>query len=171
MIIRRSLAKFSLLLLVIFLASSKLTYSQPFTDTAVVSLVNNLVFGNVLPGIPVTISKRSTFAAEFLIQGTAGSDVFISFTLPKYMTTTGNYMRTIFKTTDCAMDSSATPDQAAPTLDDVSPWRTTTYTIGSNSELTVWLGGTVVPDLVQQAGGYTADIVIFVEPVDAPGGP
>ena len=80
-------------------------------------------------------------------------------------------MQAIFKTTDCSMDSSATPDQSAPTLDNISPWRTTTYTIGSNSEITVWLGGTVIPGIVQQSGSYTADIVIFVELVAGPGGP
>ncbi|HSH00390.1 MAG TPA: hypothetical protein VLB27_10090, partial [candidate division Zixibacteria bacterium] len=110
-----------------------------------ITINNDLVFGAVFPGIPKTITKRTAGgAAEFLITGTPGAEITLDFTLPTYMNNAGNNMQMIFSETDCALDSSATPDQSAPTLDDQDPWHTITYRLGSNG-LTSWLGGTVVP--------------------------
>lgn len=127
-----------------------------------ITVNNDLVFGAVFPGIPKTITKRTAGgAAEFLITGTPGAEVTLDFSLPTYMNNAGNNMQMIFTETDCALDSSATPDQSAPTLDDQDPWHTITYRLGSNG-LTTWLGGTVVPKLVQPQGSYSAFIVLTV---------
>jgi hypothetical protein len=67
----------------------------------------------------------------------------------------------IFNNTDCAMDSSSSPDQTSPLYDDLDPWETITYGIGS-SGISIWLGGKVVPKLIQDPGNYSADIVITV---------
>jgi hypothetical protein len=126
------------------------------------SVNNNLVFGDVYPGIPKKIDKKTAGgAAEFIITGTAGDDVTIDFTLPTYMNDGGLNMQLIFDETACALDSSATPDQSNPGLDNVDPWHTINYTLGLNG-LTVWLGGTVVPKLNQVAGNYSAQIVLTV---------
>ena len=128
-----------------------------------VSLNNDLVFGAVFPGIPKTITKYTAGSAcEFQISGTAGDEITIDFTLPTYMNASGFNMQMIFNETDCAIDTAATPDQSDPEFDDLDPWHTLTYRLGSNG-MTVWLGGMVVPALRQQQGDYTASIVITVQ--------
>lgn len=144
-----------LLLLSVFLSAS--SFGQN------VSLNNDLVFGAVFPGIPKTITKYTAGSAcEFQISGTAGDEITIDFTLPTYMNASGFNMQMIFSETDCAIDTAATPDQSDPEFDDLDPWHTLTYRLGSNG-MTVWLGGSVVPALRQQQGDYTASIVITVQ--------
>jgi hypothetical protein len=70
-------------------------------------------------------------------------------------------MQMIFRDTDCSMDSSATPDQSNPVLDDQNPWHTITYNLGLNG-LTIWLGGVLVPAIGQKNGSYSASIVLTV---------
>ncbi len=123
---------------------------------------NDLTIGDVFPGIPKTISKATPgSAAEFYITGTAGAEVTIDFTLPTYMSSGSWNMQLVFNESDCAMDSSASPDQTDPGYDDIDPWHTITYRLGSNG-LTVWLGGMVIPRLNQLQGSYTGTIVLTV---------
>ncbi len=127
-----------------------------------VSVVNDLTFGNILGGVPKKIDKATAGpAAEFLVTGIAGSDVTIEFTLPTYMNDGTYNMQMIFTNTDCAMDSSTSPDQTSPDYDNLDPWDVISYTIGSGG-IAVWLGGKVVPKLLQDPGSYTADVVITV---------
>jgi len=126
------------------------------------TVTNDLTFGDIFPGIPKTISSHTPgAAAEFTISGTAGAEVTIDFTLPTYMSSSGYNMQLIFRETDCAMDSSATPDQTNPGHDNQDPWGTITYRLGS-SGLTIWLGGIAVPRLNQKNGDYEASIVLTV---------
>jgi hypothetical protein len=123
---------------------------------------NNLVFGDVFPGIPKVVSKHAAgAAAEYQVTGTAGDEITIDFTLQTYMSQSGNNMQLVFTETDCALDSSASPDQSNPGSDDRDPWHTITYRLGS-SGLTIWLGGMLIPKLVQKTGDYTATIVLTV---------
>lgn len=122
----------------------------------------DLNFSYVYPGVPKEIDKSTAgSAAEFLITGTAGDEVSITFTLPTYMSQSGYTMQILFPQTSCALDSSAVPDQSSPPVDDLDPYDVITYRLGS-AGLTVWLGGKVIPKLVQPPGDYTADIVITV---------
>ena len=123
---------------------------------------NNLVFGDVFPGVPKTITKYTAgAAAEYLITGTTGAEVTIDFALPTYMNAGGYNMQMIFTETDCSMDARNNPDQSSPQEDNLDPWHTITDRLGP-SGLTVWLGGTVVPKLMQTDGAYNASIVITV---------
>ncbi len=128
-----------------------------------VTVNNDLVFGSVFPGIPKGITKYTAGSAcEFQITGTAGDEITIDFTLPTYMNVSGYNMQMIFNETDCAIDTAATPDQSDPEFDNLDPWHTLTYRLGS-AGMTVWLGGTVVPALRQPQGSYSASIVITVQ--------
>lgn len=131
-------------------------------DTQTVSVVNNLEFGDVFPGVPKSIDKAQTGAAEFSVSGNAGDEITVEFILPDYMSTSsGHSMRLVFASDDLAMDSSASPNQSAPLNDDLNPYIVQTYGIGANG-LSVWLGGKAVPKLVQQPGNYSADITITI---------
>lgn len=127
-----------------------------------VTVNSNLTFGTMFPGIPKTVDKSSTDAAEFSIGGDAGAEVTIDFTLPAYLSSGANNMQIIFYSDGCAIDSNPTPNQSSPTYDDLNPWQTLTYDLGS-SGLTVWIGGKAIPGVRQSAGSYTADIIITVQ--------
>ena len=127
-----------------------------------VTVNSNLTFGTMFPGIPKTVDKSSTAAAEFSIGGDAGAEVTIDFTLPAYLSSGANNMQIIFYSDGCAIDSNLTPNQSSPTFDDLNPWQTLTYDLGS-SGLTVWIGGKAIPGVRQAAGTYTADIILTVQ--------
>lgn len=129
-----------------------------------VSLVNNLQFGNVFPGIPKVIATQAAgSAAEFHVAGTAGAEVMITFlSLPTYINMGGFNMNVVISETDCALDSSAAPNQSSPGFDDQNPWQPIIYRLGANG-LTIWLGATVVPNLGQRPGSYSGLIQIRAE--------
>ncbi len=129
-----------------------------------VTLVNDLVFGNVYAGIPKVISKSAAgAAAEFHVSGTASSEVLITFlNLPTYVSQSGYNMSVVIKDTDCAMDSSASPNQASPGYNNLNPWKPMVYRLGATG-LTIWLGATIVPSIGQKSGNYTGLIQIRAE--------
>ncbi|MBN1212730.1 MAG: hypothetical protein JXA92_09150 [candidate division Zixibacteria bacterium] len=127
-----------------------------------ITINNDLTFGDMFPGVPKEVPKYTAgSAAEFHVSGTAGSELSIEFTLPTYMHMNGFNMQLVFPEDACAMDSSATPDQSSPGYDDIDPWHPITYRLGFNG-LTIWLGGMVIPKIVQIPGDYTATIVLTV---------
>jgi hypothetical protein len=146
----------SLLILLFLSVTSPITLAQNITVN------DNLSFGAIFPGVPKAVSKYIPGeAAEFHIAGTPNAEVSIDFTLPSYMHTTGDRMQLIFSTTDCAIDSSAAPDQAHPMEDNINPRHTIVSRLGF-SGLTIWLGGSVVPTLNQKPGDYSGVIVLTV---------
>lgn len=126
-----------------------------------VTATSDLAFGDVFPGVPTTILKTYSDAAEFTVEGTADAEVTLDFDLPTYLYTTGANMLVFFDATYCAVDSSNPRDQSNPSANDLNPHVTITYRIGSTG-LTVWLGGRIVPGLVQKSGDYTATIRLTV---------
>jgi hypothetical protein len=129
-----------------------------------VTNVSPLAFGAVFPGIPKTIDKTTAgAAAEFHVSGTAGAEVIITFLqLPTYMNQAGFNMKVVISDTDCSMDSSATPNQSSPGYNNLNPWQPITYRLGLNG-LTIWLGGTLVPNLGQKPGNYSGLIQVKAE--------
>ena len=127
-----------------------------------ITLNNDLIFGNVFPGIPMTITKYSVgSAAEFHVAGTSGAEISIQFALPTYMHGSGFNIEMIFFETDCSIDTLASPSQTSPLFDNLNPWTTLVYRLGS-AGLTLWLGATAIPKVVQPPGSYTATIVLTV---------
>lgn len=144
----------------LFLAGGMFSESSAQNATA----VSPLRFGNIYPGIPKQVTRYDAGgAAEFHISGVAGDEVSIEFTLPTYMNSGAYHMQLVFGETDCAMDSSAVPDQSNPGYDNLDPWHPITYRLGSGG-ITIWLGGMVVPSLAQKQGDYSATIVLTVIP-------
>lgn len=122
----------------------------------------DLAFGDVFPGVPKTVEKSSSSAAEFTVTGTVDAEVTIDFDLPGYLYTTGANMPVYFYETDCAVDTTDPPDQTSPSLDDQNPYNTITYRIGSSGRIKIWLGGQLMPGLTQKSGDYTAPIRVTV---------
>jgi hypothetical protein len=129
-----------------------------------ITVVSNLSFGNVYQCVPKEIPKTAAgAAAEFHVSGVAGSEVEITFLhLPTYINQGGFSMSVIFTNTDCALDSSATPNQSNPGANNLNPWQPITYRLGTNG-LTIWLGGMVVPNIGQKPGSYSGPIQVRVQ--------
>jgi len=129
-----------------------------------ISVVSNLSFGNVYPNVPKVVSKTTAgSAAEFHVSGTAGFEVEITFLyLPTYINQGGFTMNVIFSNTDCAMDSSATPNQSSPSYNNLNPWQPITYRLGMNG-LTIWLGAMAIPRVGQKPGSYSGPIQVRVQ--------
>ena len=124
-----------------------------------VTATNDLLFGDIFAGVPKTILKSSSAdAAEFTVAGTPGDELTLAFDLPTYLSTTGANMPVFFSGTDCAIDSTNPPDQSNPSADNLNPHELQTYRFGSSGQLNVWLGGKLVPGLVQKTGNYMATI-------------
>ena len=124
-----------------------------------VTAVEDLRFGDIFAGVPKTVDKSSSSeAAGFTVTGTPGDELTLTFDLPTYLSTTGANMQVFFSSTDCAIDSTNPPDQSSPSGDDLNPHDILTYRFGSNGLLNVWLGGRLVPGLVQKPGNYMATI-------------
>ena len=125
--------------------------------------INDLVFGNMYPGIPKVIDKTDAGeAAEFHISGNPGDEVIVTFALPTYLYQSGYNYQLSFASTDLSLDTSATPSQSSPMVDNLNPWQPQTYRLGSTG-MTLWLGGTAIPKLVQQSGSYSATITLTVD--------
>ncbi len=124
-----------------------------------VTATSDLLFGDIYAGVPKTILKSSSSeAAEFTVTGTPGDELVLTLDLPTYLATTGANMPVFFSNIDCAIDSTNPPDQSDPSADDLNPHEILTYRFGSNGQLNVWLGGRLVPGLVQKPGNYMATI-------------
>ncbi len=150
------IARFILLISAFVVLYPDVVFAQSITVN------NDLNFGDIFPGVPKTVSKTTPgFAAEFYVSGTPGAEVTVDFTLPTYMSSGFHNMQMVFTKTDCAMDSSASPDQTNPQHNNLDPWHTITYRLGSGG-LTIWLGGMAIPKLSQDQGSYTATIVLTV---------
>ena len=139
-----------------------LLFGVSTSQSQTVTGVEDLRFGTIFPGVPKTVDKKSSDAAEYTVTGTVDAEVTLDFSLPEYLSTTGATMTVLFSKTGCEVDSTAAGNQASPTYDDLNPYQTLTYSLGPNGKLTVWLGGQLVPGLIQKAGSYSATIRLTV---------
>lgn len=127
-----------------------------------ITVNNNLIFGNMFPGIPKNITKYTVgAAAEFHVAGTNAAEISIQFTLPKKMTKTGIDIQLIFFQTSCSIDPRPNPRQDSPLTDNLNPWSVITDRLGTKG-LVIWLGGMAVPRIVQPPGSYSASITLTV---------
>ena len=125
---------------------------------------HDLQFGTVTPGVNKSVDKASTgFAGEWLITGVTGAEISLDFTLPDSLiladSTVG--MRIDFSNTDASF-SDGTGTQVTPT-GVINPNGPSAERLGAISgEMTVWIGGTVYPDLTQTGGDYAAEVVLTI---------
>jgi len=159
------------LLLVIFLvptanAQESGIIQATATVLSALSIIGNrdLQFGTVTPGVNKSVDKSSIgFAGEWLITGQAGAEISLDFTLPDSLiladSTVG--MRVGFSNTDASFsDGSGT--QISPTGVTNPNGPSAEYLGAIGGEMTLWIGGTVYPNLTQTGGDYAADVVLTI---------
>lgn len=128
---------------------------------------SSIRFGNVLQGVPVTVSNASNdSSAVFRIAGQTGATVWVSLTLPAYLshnTNAQDRMDIFFGTTAGAWDDASGPLSQPGTGSSTTYNPHTSFTQALTAgDLAIFLGGKVYPKVNQTAGAYSGDIVLTV---------
>ena len=125
---------------------------------------SNLQFGAVTPGINKSVDKATVgFAGEWNVTGTANAEVTMDITLPDSLVTSDSvaYLRINFTNTDASWDDGTGTGQTGP-AGILDPNSFATLRLGAGAQLSVWLGGTVLPSISQTGGDYAADVILTV---------
>ncbi|HWO89730.1 MAG TPA: DUF4402 domain-containing protein [Gemmatimonadales bacterium] len=120
----------------------------------------NMAFGTVIPGVPVTVSWSDPLAAgQVEIRGNRNVQVSVQITLPAAMAGPfGATMPMLFGSADGGY-SQTNNAAAATSFDPRSPL---VATLSPQGRLFIFLGGTVSPPVTQRAGAYTGTITVTV---------
>lgn len=122
--------------------------------------LNDLSFGTVLPGIPVSVSPTDPrHCGQFEIRGPANASVRVDFTLPAALTSGAAQLPIAFGGGDGLGDFSHDTPPRSIRFD---PHMPVIATIGPNGMFFLRLGGTVSPSPIQSGGAYSATISITV---------
>ncbi len=136
-----------------------------------VTAVKDLVFGNVLQGLPRTVANDAVDAGIFSVWGAGGAGISFYLVLPEYVSLTGDSdrMTISFNATDANIDttglSAADPTAflAANGYANENPHNlSTTNFEAPAATIYIYLGGRVTPTVDQTAGAYTGDILLTV---------
>lgn len=120
--------------------------------------VQNLAFGNVIPGVPTTVPYSDAVrAGRFQVSGVFLRNIRITFTLPTQMNRIGGGppMPLSFGNTSAAFSGVFTGQTP---FNPNAPFTTWVWFGTSN----VFLGGTASPTAGQPGGSYTANVIMTV---------
>jgi len=137
--------------------SASATVSADVQQPITVSKTNDLTFGNVFPGLSASIPVTSSSAAAFSIQGQAGANVNLTFTLPSTLSSGGNtlpvanWVARRNTTNSSASGTDFTPSSSA-----------TAAVLSGTGALYVFVGATAQPTVSQAAGTYTGTATMTV---------
>ncbi len=123
--------------------------------------VNDLSFGNVLPGIPASVKAGDPHhSGQFEIEGPKDASVRVEFTLPAALVSDqGAQLDIRFGPFDGFADFSHGHPSRGQVFD---PHRPVVRELGPNGRLFLRLGGTVFPERGQAGGAYRATIAMTV---------
>lgn len=123
--------------------------------------LNDLSFGTVLPGIPVTVQFRDSHRAGlFEIRGPAGASVRVDFVLPAALIgELGAQLPVSFGPGDGFVSINRGPDARGETFNPNGP---VIASLSSEGRLYIRMGGTALPNRPQPGGPYRATISMTV---------
>ena len=135
-------------------ASVTADVQQPITVTK----TSDLAFGTIFPGLAKTVAVTDGGAAAFAIQGQAGGNVNLTFSLPTSITSGGGASLPITAWTARRATTSA------PTAgtDFVPGASAASAVLGGSGYLYVFLGATAQPSASQPAGSYNGTATMTV---------
>lgn len=134
-------------------ASVTADVQQPITVTK----NNDLLFGQVFPGVDKSIDVTASGAAEFTVQGQASTNVNITFTLPSTIASGGNTLTIAnwtarYNTSNSAASGTNFTPSASPT----------TAALSGTGALYVFVGATAQPAVAQAGGTYSGTATMTV---------
>lgn len=120
----------------------------------------DLSFGTLIPGVPVTISRFDPASAgQFEIRGERGLEVRIDLTLPASLTAGASATMPLEFT---SVDGGLATDRTVGGTQSFDPRLPVTVVLPGNGKAYVYLGGTVRPAPDQAIGPYAATITLTV---------
>ena len=134
-------------------ASVTADVQQPITVTK----ASDLVFGTLFPGLAKTVGVSDAGAAAFAIQGQAGGNVNVTFSLPSSITSGGASLPI---TNWTARRNGANLPTAG--IDFIPGASATSAVLGTAGFLYVFLGATAQPSASQPAGSYNGTATMTV---------
>ena len=127
-----------------------------------------LDFGDILQGIPKSITNNNVSAGIFEISGQNQAGINLYFQLPEYLSLSGSGTRLpiIFSAADASVDTTGAGNPAG--MDASKGWQNVNprslpaaAIIGSNGT-DIYIGGKVVPSANQKSGTYSGSIILLV---------
>jgi len=120
----------------------------------------DLNFGALIPGVPVTISRFDPAnAGQFEVRGARGTEVQLELTLPDHLTGgAGDLLPLEFTSADGGIAT----DRTVGGTHSFDPRLPATVILPGNGRAYVYLGGTVRPATNQAIGPYGATITLTV---------
>ncbi|MBD3331465.1 hypothetical protein GF356_01340 [candidate division GN15 bacterium] len=175
---RTACLKLLLVIVVVVMTAAPASFAQGTTNAQATATVltalsvtvnNNLVFGNVLQGVPKEIGPDDNDStAQFVVTGQASASVSMVLTLPSYLshTASGDQMMLVFASDQAVVDTNATTPASVTSGDGwlaQNPYSLPAgAVIGSGGQTNVYLGGKVIPEPNQEPGTYEANIILSV---------
>lgn len=126
---------------------------------------NNLQFATVTPGVSKSVDKADPgFAGVWSIVGSVGSEMTLDFTLPDslvHANDSTNGMPINFSSVDASFDDGSGGGQLSP-AGILDPNALSIERLGASGQMTVWIGGTVMPRIAQTGGNYAESVILSV---------
>ncbi|HET7565195.1 MAG TPA: hypothetical protein VFJ96_09395 [Gemmatimonadaceae bacterium] len=147
----------ALLPLMILVCGAGSTHAK--APTVQVARVQDLTFGNVFPGVPITVPLTDSRAGQYtLVNGTGRAlTVQLVFVLPSTLATGGGALMPVqFGPASAGFSATGSLGSMVP-FDPSIPF---TATIAAKTTARVFLGGTLQPTGGQAFGSYTATITL-----------
>jgi hypothetical protein len=136
--------------------------AQISTTALTVGTTRDLEFGNVTPGVPVTINGRSASAGQFVIQGNRNAEVAVTMTLPTELSTG-------FWTMPISFGNNSGCWRRQPGQAGCNFWNPNNVLVARirnqnppNNHLWVWIGGIASPAAGQNPGVYNGTVALSV---------
>ena len=122
--------------------------------------------GDLYQGVSKSININEAGTGSFIITAAAGDNIQVQLLLPEYLwcSTLGVKQRLdiFFSSTNAAWDNTGEPDPelaVGPTV--VDPTNLPTMTVAAlETDINLFIGGTVYPSAYQKAGTYTGSIIL-----------
>jgi hypothetical protein len=111
-----------------------------------------------------SVDKTSlAFAGEFMVTGDPLQSVTLTFDLPAALdhATVPVTLPILFTNTDASYEDGTGGGQEFP-AGEFNPSAPDPVAIGADGTLSIWIGGTVMPNVAQTGGSYAADIMLTV---------
>ena len=138
-------------------ASSSASVTADVQQPITVTKTSDLAFGTIFPGLAKTVAVTDGGAAAFAIQGQAGGNVNLTFSLPTSITNGGATLPIAAWTARRATTNSPSAGT------DFTPGAATTSAVLSGAgNLYVFLGATAQPSAAQPAGSYSGTATMTV---------
>jgi hypothetical protein len=120
----------------------------------------DLNFGTLIPGVPVTISRFDPASAgQFEIRGARAAEVQVNLTLPAYL---AGGPGALLPLEFASVDGGIATDRTVGGTQSFDPRLPVTVILPGNGKAYVYLGGTVRPATDQAIGPYAATITLTV---------